>query len=755
MKKFDKKHFIAIGITVIFALCGFIYSTAILRFFESLKDVGLSIAYYFIEIFSMLTGGENFITPGVINVSEVVNINTAFPLLWDDFAAKMSVFWQQLTNADNFASYLSSINQILFTFLLVVLLVLPFAVLFYFTAKWLLVSHSKRNAGENSKPLRLFLKLEKKTAPFFDSIKAFAKFVKNNKVYCRLWLIIWLLNLNVLSIIFEAAAYLIYFVSSFDVTNVYLQVYKLSMDVALMTNSLPVFVWVVICYFVIDKLRKKIGLNRLHRYENRNKGFINSLNLVIMITGSMGSKKTTTLTDIMLSQEAIFRDKAFDLLKENDMKFPLFPWSVFEKELNKVISYRQIFNLTSCRSWVNKKRIRFEKSPSPEKLFGYDFSVHPLYAEGELKTEYIFDVLETYAQLYFIYTVESSLLVSNYSVRTDNEMLSAGHFPMWDTDFFRRFGNKDQSEYSHILNFDFLRLGKKVGDNSSGVFEFGVVGITEIGKERGNMVELQGVEKMSNETNQKNDLFNYSLKMARHKATVDNYPFVRFYTDEQRASSWSADGKELCTLLNIADVSDETLAMPFFFVEELLHDFVFGKFMRLYYDYRFCRSDNILTLHLLKRFIAFAHKKYVAIHDKYGFFRSAVETQAGTLTEDVSRHKYFLCKKKIYADRFSTDCYSEILTSEKTNAGINEIPVYNSTKPTVDEFRQQNSYFIRELLRIGKLADENVCVSDDFMQLYENVKETADYEKIVADAYKAYKKDIAKRAIADLDRKSQ
>ena len=385
MKKFDKKHFIAIGITVIFALCGFIYSTAILRFFESLKDVGLSIAYYFIEIFSMLTGGENFITPGVINVSEVVNINTAFPLLWDDFAAKMSVFWQQLTNADNFASYLSSINQILFTFLLVVLLVLPFAVLFYFTAKWLLVSHSKRNAGENSKPLRLFLKLEKKTAPFFDCIKAFAKFVKNNKIYCRLWLIIWLLNLNVLSVIFEAAAYLIYFISSFDVTNVYLQVYKLSMDVALMTNSLPVFVWIVICYVVIDKLRKKIGLNRLHRYENRNKGFINSLNLVIMITGSMGSKKTTTLTDIMLSQEAIFRDKAFDLLKENDMKFPLFPWAVFEKELNKVISYGQIFNLTTCRSWVNKKRIRFEKSPSPEKLFGYDFSVHPLYAAGELK----------------------------------------------------------------------------------------------------------------------------------------------------------------------------------------------------------------------------------------------------------------------------------------------------------------------------------------------------------------------------------
>ena len=287
------------------------------------------------------------------------------------------------------------------------------------------------------------------------------------------------------------------------------------------------------------------------------------------------------------------------------------------------------------------------------------------------------------------------------------------------------------------------------------MFEFGVVGITEIGKERGNMVELQGVEKISDETNQKNDLFNYSLKMARHKATVDNYPFVRFYTDEQRASSWSADGKELCTLLNISEVSDEVLAMPFFFLEELLHDFVLGRFLDLYYDYRFKRSDNTLTLYILKRIVTAAHKKYVAVHEKYGYYRSVIETRAGTLDDEISRHKYYLCKKKIYADRFSTDCYSEILTAEKTATGIKDIPTYRTTKPSVDEFKQQNSYFIRELFRIGKLADKSLDVSEDFARLLNRVKGDVDYEKIVSDAYKAYKKDIAKRTIAELDKKTQ
>ena len=36
-----------------------------------------------------------------------------------------------------------------------------------------------------------------------------------------------------------------------------------------------------------------------------------------------------------------------------------------------------------------------------------------------LKVEELFDVLETYAKLYFIYVIESSLLVSNYSIRED------------------------------------------------------------------------------------------------------------------------------------------------------------------------------------------------------------------------------------------------------------------------------------------------------------------------------------------------
>ena len=74
-------------------------------------------------------------------------------------------------------------------------------------------------------------------------------------------------------------------------------------------------------------------------------------------------------------------------------------------------------------------------------------------------------------------------------------------------------------------------------------FEFCVVVITEVGKERKNNLELTDVKGKAKEANQKNDLFNVWLKMCRHAATVDNFPLIKVVMDEQRAESWGADAR--------------------------------------------------------------------------------------------------------------------------------------------------------------------------------------------------------------------
>ena len=71
-------------------------------------------------------------------------------------------------------------------------------------------------------------------------------------------------------------------------------------------------------------------------------------------------------------------------------------------------------------------------------------------------------------------------------------------------------------------------------------------------------MELKEVKRTQEETNQKNDLFNSWLKMCRHSATVDNYPFVKVFTDEQRPASWGADARDCATRFVTKKVTHRT-----------------------------------------------------------------------------------------------------------------------------------------------------------------------------------------------------
>lgn len=238
-------------------------------------------------------------------------------------------------------------------------------------------------------------------------------------------------------------------------------------------------------------------------------------------------------------------------------------------------------------------------------MFNYDYERYGLSYDDKLKVVGVWEVIGIYAQLYFIYVIQSSLLIANYSVWVDGVLSDVGNFPLWNNDFFKRDSRlaESYSRHAHILDFDSLRLGRKVVENNVNAnnFEFGVVLITEVGKERGNALELSEKKKKDEATNQKNDLFNSWLKMVRHSATVDNFPFVRVITDEQRPESWGADARDLCEIVHIRESSETYLALPFFALTELIYKCVFGKFTNLYYQYRYARSDNTLLMYLFKK----------------------------------------------------------------------------------------------------------------------------------------------------------
>ena len=694
-----------IAVTVIISLAfvalGAVFWQSYVRFAESCRDFGLSAAYYFCE----LIGIDYSFTPTVTEYSSVLQWEILLPSDWDGFTASAGNFFSLLIDGENFASYWSTVGSVMVVVAKVITIMLP-CVLVLGLVIWRMYRKGNTNHNCDTVPLKAFKWLTARTyQPVKRAVCSYRDYLSEHKAIWVCWIVLWVFHLNGASVVMGFLAYYFYFVLSFDVANLYVQVCKLFIDLQVIFRNFPWWSIVTVCWLLFNRWRKRIALNRLRHFEARNCGFINELPIVSMSCGSMGRKKTTLITDMVLSQEVMFRQKALSILQNNDMKFPYFPWIAFEDELRSCMEHGTVYNLASVKAWVALKRSRFARHRNVHwQIYGYELQRYGDTFDDALKVNGLFEVLETYAQAYFIYVIQSSLIVANYSIRTDNQMLDNGNFPLWLTDFFPKH-RRLESRHAHILDFDVLRLGKKVLENNprAGSFEFGVVAITEIGKERGNNLELKEVKKVTDEANQKNDLFNSWLKMCRHSATVDNFPFIKVFTDEQRPESWGADARELCDVIHIVSSGDMRLSMPFYTIEEMISEWAFNRFMRLYEDFRFRRGDNTLLVHILKSITAWIWRRNLRIYNRFGYCILKIKKERGTMDGRTENKKYYLMNAKIYANRFSTDCFSDYFNdlARRSHAGLTDYLEYATEKASVSELRAQNSYFIN-LLYGGK-----------------------------------------------------
>ena len=691
---------LSIVITAIFFCIGaFLCTRSYVRLWETVRELGSSIKFYFYEIFEIEnTTKVEVIEPSDVLVEEVIPL-PATPLM---FWLKFRVYFTLLVNGSQLGKYFTRIGVGIGNVSRVLVLLLPIMILAVILVKQIYNTPNTMH-NQDSRPLRLFKKVSGVTfQPIKRFILGYRQFLEENSKWKAVWLWIWLGNINFLSIVVAFISYYFYFAVSFDVLSLYPQVINLFKDLLLVIWHFPWFITGTVAWIIFTNIREKMGTATLQYHEARDCGFIKELPIVSMSCGSMGKKKTTLTTDMSLSQTVMFRQEAFKRLQKQDMKFPFFPWIKFEKELQMCMEYGRVYNLASIRTWVAQKRERYEKHRNAGlQLYGYDVSRYGLHFDSALKKEYLFDVLETYAKLYFIYVIESSLLVANYSIREEDVLYDMGNFPIWSFGFFPKKPRPEYSRLAHILDFDILRLGKKVIANNpkAGSFEFGVVVITEIGKERANMLELKEMKKGADEANQKNDLFNAWLKMCRHSATVDNFPFIKVFVDEQRPESWGADARDLCDILTIVNSGKQKLALPFYTIEEMLYDWAFTRFISLYYNFRHTRGDNTLLVHILKCIVSkiWAHNE--RIYNRFGYSVLSIEKERGTQDSKPEKKRYFLANYKIYRERFTTDCFSDYFNdlAEKSGVGLMDYLSYKTVRASVEELKQQNSYFIRDL----------------------------------------------------------
>ena len=65
----------------------------------------------------------------------------------------------------------------------------------------------------------------------------------------------------------------------------------------------------------------------------------------------------------------------------------------------------------------------------------------------------------------------------------------------------------------------------------------------------------------------------------------------------------------------------------------------------------------------------------------------------------TEKKKYYLMNAKIYAKRFSTDCFSDYFNdlARRSRMGLSDYLEYTTEKASVEELKAQNSYFINLL----------------------------------------------------------
>lgn len=692
-----------------------LFSGSLLRLLEALRDVCLSVWAYICFIVDI----DVDVTVTELSAISLYDMGI-LPETWEQFIIRMQLYGSALINGESFLTFFTALGNVLHDVVLVMYaLVLVIGILVLVSGN---LRDSVNNNSEDSKPLKFIKKISAVTwHPIKRCFKQFVQFLKEYPIYYKIafWLTIY--TFNILTIIIEGIAFLFYFVISLDFINIFIQARKLFFDLALPVTKIPGIVWALVALIIYDVWRKKHANEKLDDAESTDEELIKQLPIASLICGPMNTKKTTFATDISITLNKIFRDVALEKLIENDLKFPDFPWINFERCLQYGMQAHTIYNLASVKKFVKKLKTLNVKNNVPQGLmlslrqnygytyndcvFGYDVKHYGFTYWDNLEEKTLYDVLEIYGQLYFLYVINSSLIISNYSVRIDSFLVDMGNFPVWDNDFFRKDAEavKSHTRRSHIIDYDALRLGLRViKDNKfKDSIDFGIILITEIGKERGNQYTVRGKNVINGieQTTQNNDLFNVDVKMCRHRATIDNYPFVAFIMDEQRASSLNADLKELCDVLYIFESSEFNFITPVFAPDELLYNVTTPLFNNFYIKDRINKAGDNVIRHLFKKIYRSIQYHYVKLYNQYSACTLTYTVQDGKGDSTAKKKKYRLLKKKIHAGRFATDAYAGFYY-EKTKyskAGFADLPEYVDKTATLSELTSQNSYFAEDI----------------------------------------------------------
>lgn len=712
------------------------------RFIESVCDIGSSFKYYFFELGSILTGEENTARATVTEISD--NVYSLLPIEWEEFKARFVVFGKKLIEGDNFTAFWAMAVKNLSFLSLYLTLAIDFIAFVLLLNFGLYKDKNAKDPTKDSIPLRIYKRaLDVVYYPVKKFVCGYIAYIKDDKagawkkVFVYGLVVLWLYNINALTVVLELISYLIYFSNSFDVLHLYTLVVKTVMDLSVIFTEFPAWVLTVAGLVLFGVIRKKIAVGRLKELRKKSMEFLKTLGVVVLVHGMMKSGKTLQMTYMAKLYDRMFREEAKAGLLRNDLRFRGFPWDRFEKKIDELKEKHVIYDLYTCEAFVKANMKILKYTETLRKLskrgkvqfitdylidfrkeftykeydyyldpdfFGYDYKRYGEKWNDGINGIELEKALIYYAKYYYIYSLDCAEILSNYSIRWDLKKKrikdkDEGYFPLWEDSI--RFAPRadEQVRYTKIIDFECFRLGKHMKpEKGDFVYEFGGKVITEIDKERGNQnTKIHGAPKDA--CTQSNDGYNQDAKLRRHSCTVEYSTFAADLNDCQRPADWEAAGSEMSDKLRILSGQEKSTLLLHQFDDLFMQIFapLYGKY---YAKKKNLGHENTLQCYLIRHLFGLFSDRYERLVNRYYYREQKMEVyrQGQKVDEKLKCEKFYIPYWEVRG-AYRTDCYSGVYAERaaRSKIGLGDVPEYQSDMATWAEYESQNSFLINEI----------------------------------------------------------
>ena len=664
------------------------------RFFTACSDVGEAVVLWFK---TAVTRENKFGTVSFVPSYDFGKMFETIDFDVEAWSVKIKFLWSYIWDGRNFAMYW---QWFFITVLeLVLYLTIAYTVLIIIqTLLEIFLTSESDKPGKDTKALALYKKIEKPIARAFSAVVVYIKqFV--DSPYWFWFNIVWLFNLNLASVVVEFVAFIFGYPLAASWELFWLFVGMLISDILIALASMPLVIWLVIFYAIFSRLRAARGDSVLKRMYSYDVGFLKSCAYNVLLTGPTGASKTKTAVQMAIMTEDYYHTDQWDSMYKYFQEFPEFPFFAFEQDLKKQIENGVINNMHTARNYVECLKCEIIKHREAERFYNYTGRMY--YIDGVRRVP-IWEMLEAYSQLYYMYTNDTSSIIANLSVRSDLKLVP-GHFPLWDNNLLKRthLHYDSYSRYCHILNNNMFRFSKLVDDEPSKVsLEYGVDIFTEHDKDQGNQYSNKQYDIKDDKANPLNDGYDLFLMLERHLGTVDYKCYIRNFADIQREGTLREGVKGLYDELNISEKAEPKLALPLF-----IEGWLFGKldswFNSFTQELKHFGNINTLPYYFLRRIIFPLSNWVRKIKHRYTFEEITFTIKSACSPEGVfKQHPFYLLYVVAHSNRYSTDCYSSLNdeAAKYSSGGIQDLPEYESIKPALHELPLHKSYFSNKQL---------------------------------------------------------